>query len=146
YLCPRSQSGSDSKKLLLNTNSIEFLCDHGFDFQKWLAAGIPFVNRTEERQFVKKWKSQDLVKDVLDDMDDRSDQMHSLIFRVKQFSDNVNEQELLLPFNHSVNQLRNIAIVRNLRSAFPKFSFQIVNGHIMVKKIIQDDDSDTTEE
>jgi len=51
YLFPKS-FGSYDQRLSVQASSIQFLCKHKFDFNKWLRNGISFMNDAEEKEVV----------------------------------------------------------------------------------------------
>lgn len=48
YLCPRS-FGIIDPQFSVQSSSVEFLCQHDFDFNKFFYQGIPYVNRAERQ-------------------------------------------------------------------------------------------------
>lgn len=44
YLCPRSFGATDPQ-FSVQASSIEFLCQNGFDFNKWFYEGLPYADR-----------------------------------------------------------------------------------------------------
>lgn len=49
YVCPR-KIGSIDKTFMCQASSLEFLNNYGFDFNKFLSSGIPYLNEAEEMQ------------------------------------------------------------------------------------------------
>lgn len=140
YVCPRSTSSHACRKLLLNTTSTEFLCDHGFNFQKWLQKGIPYLNRSEVQTLRERFENNDVVQEILDDRDDRNDQIFDLVDNINKFiADKKEDKQILLPFDNSVNHLRNYALLRRLRQVFPEVWIRSVNGHLLVKRLEEGD-------
>jgi len=105
----------------------------------WLQKGIPYLNQTELRFLMKRLNSNELVNDILDDRDDRTDQIFDLMENIKDFIDGKgSEKQVLFPFNHSINHLRNYALLKRLRQVFPDVLITTVNGHLMVTRIEAD--------
>lgn len=52
YVYPRS-FGSVDTKFMCQASSLEFLCQHNFDFNKFVYGGIPYLNRQQEAQLRK---------------------------------------------------------------------------------------------
>ena len=185
FLCPRSVSDARSKKLLLNTSSLEFLADHGFHFDKWLRSGVPFMNQEEEEQLKSVLHSSDLVAEICNERDDRMDQVFELISQIDAFLSNSaatatataassstdqgqgkekaaeksdqdpqpqppqqqqqqqsqsDSAQILLPFDASINQFRNYAVLCNLRRVFPGSWIRLLNGHLLVKRLTPGDE------
>ena len=158
FLCPRSFSDKKSKKMMINTSSMEFLNDHSFNFEKWLKNGIPFMNQQEEEYLQDLLHNGDIVTEICNERDDRMDQMFSIIDQVKTFqgssngsssststSDNGGDvkdkdpMQILIPFTASVNQFRNFAMIKRLRQIFPSFWIRLLNGHLLVKRMPDED-------
>lgn len=154
FLCPRSVSDARSKKMMLNSSSIEFLNDHHFNFDKWLRTGIPFMNKEEEEYLRLVMRDGDIVSEICDERDDRLDQMFSLIDQIKAFAsggatgkpdagDSESKEpvtQILVPFVSSVNEFRNFAMVSRLRRIFPDFWIRLTNGHLLVKRLTDGDE------
>lgn len=61
YLCPRS-FGAVDPQFSVQASSVEFLCQYGFDFNKWLYKGVPYADRSCRRAldaYLKKERSRD---------------------------------------------------------------------------------------
>jgi hypothetical protein len=47
YLFPKDEGDNYNPRFLLQTSNMEFLCQHKFDFNKWIYEGIPYCNQDE---------------------------------------------------------------------------------------------------
>lgn len=157
YLFPMSFSDKRSRKIMINTSSIEFLKDHSVHLEKWLMNGIPFMNRQEEEYLKQLMSSGDIIAEICNERDDRMDQMFSLIDQINTFQSNGNgngseanagdakerdAMQILIPFTASCNHFRNFAMIKRLRQIFPSFWIRLSNGHLLVKKIPSGDEEE----
>lgn len=48
YVFPPAKEREADKRFLCQASSMSFLSKHGFDFNKWISEGLPYVNHLEE--------------------------------------------------------------------------------------------------
>lgn len=152
--------------MMINMSSIEFLSDHGFNFEKWLKNGIPFMNQEDEEFLKEILDSGDIITEICNERDDRMDQLFNIMDQIKTFltsgsgsssdagsgtdsaavggdvKESKDLMQILIPFKSSGNQFRNFAMVKRLRQMFPSCWIRLVNGHLLVKRVQEGDEDE----
>lgn len=147
YLCKRSYSQMGPVSFLLDASSVEFLADNSFDFNKWIKLGIPYVNESEARYLKQALSSEALLAKWIPDIEDEDD-FYKIQLGIESVMAGISDKNFIkisdtqykTLYNRSVNQFRDLMLLRLLKTKFAHASFEIEGDYLFIN--LQDDSPD----
>lgn len=121
YIFPRPY-GSFDERFLCQASSIQFLSEHGFDFNKFIAHGIPYMNQASQRKSHK-----DLGRDI-ERASSTSDRSNS--FRITSARDQLFAEEIETKIQNWLNDPdRDLELVIMNRNSFQRMLIHQIARH-----------------
>ncbi|XP_035229207.1 poly(A)-specific ribonuclease PNLDC1-like isoform X2 [Stegodyphus dumicola] len=134
--------GSCDKRFVCQASSINFLCAHGFDFNKFFKDGIPYINEAEEQEFCKELEDGSATRPHEKAMDIRQKRKQDMLINELLNSESrhstenceyqKNKRKLILPkdkISHEYFQ------VNELRCKYPSLWAYCENDSVIVEKV-----------
>ncbi|KAL5016515.1 hypothetical protein ScPMuIL_006104 [Solemya velum] len=119
----------------LQTSSLNFLCTHNFDFNKFIYEGVPFMNEEQETQTKKQISGGTLFNGVQRKVDE--EEVQNVCSCVAEWIANSKaEQKFIFKKTEGMKQIRDYVLHIELRNRFPSiWTATDPDGDLLIEKV-----------